>query len=695
MKKLWDGQIRPAILTSSLIIFLFLVVGQHSSVNRYQEPGADLVAKSNSPRKFVQVDAHGRNKRDYGGGKFGATRELLAVGEDELTGKGADDISETPQKSNFGAEMGQQPNLSSQNDTLQNPVEPLDESVVCGNVRLHPGFADSCSYVKSIPQCSSGTLIEYTHIFYCWFSATPIIAYIALTFWLFSLFYMLGNTAADFFCCALQKLSKLLHLAPTVAGVTLLPLGNGAPDVFASIAAFVGASGQGQVGLNSVLGGATFISSVVAGSVSLAIVGASASPVHLDRGGFLRDIGFFFFTLASLTTILYVGKIHFWGAVGYTCIYAFYAFTVAAVEILRSHRDKFPPMRALQPLLSGISDPNRNEESEYDAQGDYEEIVDNHTGFSTRVEASLPQWMWCPHVAIYSHQNHLDRRDSFSNRPLWGWSEEESAVNWYSLRGICSRFVGWPLTIPRRLTIPLVEDVGWSKFYAVCSATFAPILLAMVWAGNDGGPPASSWKEYVVAGTVGIVLGGVSHFTLKEDHPPRRFLFPWAAGGFIMSIVWFYIIANELVAALVALGVVLEIDPAILGLTVLAWGNSIGDLMSNLALVYYGGDGMQIAFSGCYAGPLFNTLMGIGLSFVLASWKSYPDAFVIPQDDNIYVTLAFLVAGLLWALCMLPPRRMQPTKTLGVGLLILYAAFLSFRLAHSLGFNVSLAGGRR
>ena len=116
----------------------------------------------------------------------------------------------------------------------------------CTNVREHVGYPDECSYVRANKECHSGTIIEYITAYYCTFSKEPILAYVLFFVWLIMLFYMLGNTAADYFCCSLEKLSELLRLPPTVAGVSLLPLGNGAPDVFASIASFLG-TGHSQV----------------------------------------------------------------------------------------------------------------------------------------------------------------------------------------------------------------------------------------------------------------------------------------------------------------------------------------------------------------------------------------------------------------------------------------------------------------
>ncbi|KAJ8630857.1 hypothetical protein MRB53_024180 [Persea americana] len=439
------------------------------------------------------------------------------------------------------------------------------------------------------------------------------------------------DTAASYFCSSLEGLSGFLKLSPTIAGVTLLSLGNGANDVFSSIVSFT-QEGAGDVGLNSVLGGTFFISSVVVGIISILI---SSRQIVINKSSFIRDVCFFILVLCSLLVILIVGRINIWIAAdpllptsGCHCLY---------------ESTKFGSLGA--PLLVSI-----NKEEPVSATKEVQE-VDNRS-----------------HQAV--------------------------TTSWFNFYSSASYYLGWflyilelPIYLPRRLTIPVVCEERWSKPFAVISVTLAPVLLAALWSsqGLDIGFK-SGLLVYICGGSLGTVLGVTALVATERSSPPKKFLFPWLAGGFLMSVIWTYIIAEELVALLVSLGNILGISPSILGLTVLAWGNSIGDLISDVALATKGGsDGAQIAITGCYAGPIFNTLLGLGLSLVLSSWRVYPSSYVVPKDPTLFQTMGFLVGGLLWALIILPRKGMKLDRVLGVGLLAIYLCFLSLRLAQSLG----------
>ena len=72
-----------------------------------------------------------------------------------------------------------------------------------------------------------------------------------LVFGVLVAFYLLAETAEDYFCPTVTLVSKMLRLAPSTAGVTLVAFGNGAPDVFASLSAFVG--GNPKIGFGAIV----------------------------------------------------------------------------------------------------------------------------------------------------------------------------------------------------------------------------------------------------------------------------------------------------------------------------------------------------------------------------------------------------------------------------------------------------------
>ncbi|KAI5067349.1 hypothetical protein GOP47_0017877 [Adiantum capillus-veneris] len=480
----------------------------------------------------------------------------------------------------------------------------------------------------------------------------------ALTLWILVLFYLLGTTASDYFSCILEKLSEVLKLSPAVAGVTLLAIGNGAPDVFSSVAAFVSSDQTGSIGFSSVLGGALFITTVVSGTVALVTARVCKREGYrkISLVCFVRDVLFLLASTGVLAAILLDGKVRLWEAIAFLCVYLVYAASVWAAEMLENrHRGA---SSVLDPLLSKGS------------------------GVCLLPHLSNPQH--------HSHLYHVHTQDleveleyylenSSSNVAIAKCKSYALFVYKYGIE--------WPLAVPRLLTIPVVEEERWCRPLAVISCCLAPLLLAGLYLLESNSSAVSLGVILGVSGGIGIFLGLLALLSTENTKPPRRFLWLWLAGGFIMSIVWFYIVADQLVGSLETLGSIFEIDPAILGLTVLAWGNSIGDLVADLALACSGRDGVQIAISGCYAGPLFNTVVGLGLSLVVACSRAYPEPLFVADDDgSLFFIIGFLGAGLAWALVMMPLKGMRLSRSLGAGLVVVYCSFLATGMCYAMGW---------
>ncbi|KAJ6816969.1 cation/calcium exchanger 1-like [Iris pallida] len=506
----------------------------------------------------------------------------------------------------------------------------LTEQQGCRDFDSLEDSSSKCAYLRTTDSpCAPPGYVDYLYLFYCLCGDAPPLGYALLSLCLLLLFYVLGDTASRYFCSSLDSLSKILGLSPAIAGVTLLSLGNGAPDVFSTIVSFASSSSVGDVGLSSVLGGAFFVSSVVVGVISVAI-GSFSIPI--DRSSFVRDVCFLLLVLCCLLAVLVVGEIGVAGAVLFASLYVAYVVAVSASSCWRWSGAG----GGLEvPLLDGV-------------------------------EVEEPPACVPKEVVRASAR----RRAGCCVRSL--------------------RVLELPLYLPRRLTIPDVSEERWSKPYAAASVVLAPILLAALWdtrqAATEEADSEGRLTTYLFAGLVGLVLGMVALETTESSKPPNKFLLPWLAGGFLMSVVWTYITAGELVSLLVSIGHVLGISPSVLGVTVLAWGNSVGDLIANVAMALNGGeDGAQVAISGCYAGPIFNTLVGLGLSLVLSAWNARPAPYVIPGDSSLFVTLGFLMAGLLWALAVLPRRGMKLDRVVGIGLLAIYVCFLCLRISQSVG----------
>ena len=169
--------------------------------------------------------------------------------------------------------------------------------------------------------------------------------------------------------------------------------------------------------------------------------------------------------------------------------------------------------------------------------------------------------------------------------------------------------------------------------------------------------------------------------TLSSPTAPRPPPSLYAAGwlsllllllGFAMSVLWTNAIANELVAALTFTGSLLGVSPGVLGLTVLAWGNSIGDFVADTSLARAGNPRMGAA--SCFGSPLFNMLIGFGASLSYATYTK--GDFHLPADHEVPLAFGFLVGSCVLSGVVLPLRGFHLTKRYGVVLVLYYCVFL-------------------
>ncbi|KAI8340551.1 Sodium/calcium exchanger protein-domain-containing protein [Chlamydoabsidia padenii] len=149
--------------------------------------------------------------------------------------------------------------------------------------------------------------------------------------------------------------------------------------------------------------------------------------------------------------------------------------------------------------------------------------------------------------------------------------------------------------------------------------------------------------QYVSIGTgLGCILAlTIMFYTDAKEQPSWYWLLSFA--GFVIALNWIFLLANEMVGLLQALGAIFDISEAIMGLTIFALGSSVGDLVANTAIAKMGFPTMAI--SACYAGPLLNMVLGVGIS------STYQTLLTgVPYKLDIAPTILLSSAGLITVL---------------------------------------------
>lgn len=249
-------------------------------------------------------------------------------------------------------------------------------------------------------------------------------------------------------------------------------------------------------------------------------------------------------------------------------------------------------------------------------------------------------------------------------------------------------------------SIAHVEDTcpnsakDWNRWLVAMQIFTGPLFVVIiVWANSVEGPDST---KYLVRLVLYSLLGSLIAFavllltTTPEKPPKYRFLLCFV--GFVVSIAWISTIANEVVGVLKAFGVILGISDAILGLTIFAVGNSLGDLVADITVARLGYPVM--ALSACFGGPMLNILLGIGISGVYMTIKEantrhekHPSKefkykpYQIEVSGTLLVSAITLLVTLVGLLIAVPLNKWVMSRRIGWGLIGLWTAATIINLA--------------
>jgi len=254
-----------------------------------------------------------------------------------------------------------------------------------------------------------------------------------------------------------------------------------------------------------------------------------------------------------------------------------------------------------------------------------------------------------------------------------------------------------PFHMLRSLTIPAADEEQWSKLFAMIQP-FTATWFCLYVTGHLFETYKGFWIGLYLLPVQILISLAIWKFT-SDDHLPRLPTV-FAIGALCLSIVWIYKAAVLTVEVLEFIGFITQIHPTFLGMSLLAWGNSMGDLFNNRALAK-SGYGLM-AMTGCFAGTAFNLLVGFGSSILRQVWNSgnhRVNFHIFNFDEKSiaeggFLSMAVLLLTIINLSITLIYAKFQKFKfsTLySIYLLIFYGIVLVFATMYSIHLKVNYA----
>ena len=238
-----------------------------------------------------------------------------------------------------------------------------------------------------------------------------------------------------------------------------------------------------------------------------------------------------------------------------------------------------------------------------------------------------------------------------------------------------------------RKTTPVRTWHWWLISIQMFTAPWFVVLV--VWHNLDTSRPTHSLIILSLSSLVfSLICLAALHLSIRGHtytQPPNHLRPFLSLLGFLVGICWVATIADEVVSVLKSIGVILNISDSLLGLTIFAVGNSLGDLVADITVARLGYPVM--ALSACFGGPMLNILLGVGIGGLYMTLH-YPNtgklghtAFAGAKETyEISISKTLVISGftmlviLIGLLIIIPLNGWMMDRKIGFGLIALWTA---------------------
>ncbi|GAB0095648.1 hypothetical protein DMENIID0001_110530 [Sergentomyia squamirostris] len=519
-----------------------------------------------------------------------------------------------------------------------------------------------CSFVRNTQSCAREVMfLDYHPLIYCYGVFSPVAQKIFSTFLMIILlvgFFLLIAMLVDrFFLPVMNLVAYKLGFSESLAGITLISIGSGIPDIFTIF--LEDFANNGDTLVSEVLGSVTFCVAVVPACIMI------LRPFRVVSRQYHRDTIFLIISVSLLIFFLSDRIFSLMEGILLCLIYLTYIFTVAGDHLLQKYRARqnlkgnMPFKKTIDGLL------------EMEAESVVRRLKEKRQPYESN-----------------------RRRTSIFNQFLDSITPLNLELFTYSswLYQRIQEVVQAPLYLISLLTIPIVDHsfpgMKWSKLLNVLHCITFPQLLVFLFEASDYmlfGVPL--WMILLVVGLIGSV---VVFMTSVVERPPRYHVI-YVAMSFIGSMVALHFISEEIDSILFSLGVVLKVTTATLKITVPAWGGAATDLISSLALTKLGYH--RTAFAYTYGVPMFYVTFYIPVCFLYEMIRS-GQTEIVSKFGHMGVTVSiFLILILVLEMLAITICQNCARKSIGIYMLIIYGIFLFYcflaegEIVHDYGTN--------